>query len=696
MDTVTIGIDLGTTNTLACYMKKGKPTLCKFDGEKMLPSLVYVEKDGSLTIGHVAKVKGEGDPDHLIRSSKTFMGDPMKKWEMRGKSLTPTDVAAEILRQVKAAVLKRLKKEEDTVVQAVITVPAYFSGKQKAETKKAGERAGMQVLRIITEPMAAAVAAGREKELKGRLLVVDIGGGTFDLSILEADSQKDEYTARDTDGDHHLGGDDFDGLLYDYFLEILGEKTGMDFSTLAASGLTENAYASLRGRVAREVEGTKKTLSESTEKEVSIANLFPYKGSTYTFDTVIDRDQFDEICQGIYDKISTRLENFLRKQPFSVDKIDSVILAGGSCYIPRIRADVEKLVRQQADTELSLDTLVVIGACIVADHEASGIEAKGVIQDIISHSMGVEIVDEKGNHFLSKILEKGQPYPCESTRRYTTYVDNQTAVEINIYEAGSDAEDIDEIDSHDLYGSLLLDNIRVAPKGTPSIDVTFSYDKNQVLEITAEDQDTHVRKQILIRENEKAAINPPKPALDFMLLLDASGSMSGYPMTEAKKACNALVGDMLDFSVQRLGLATFATEAKLLLDLSRDQRDMLAKIATISGSGATNMAAALSIADGTLSQSSNDKVVIIVSDGHPYLNGCPKIVDQTLQLADTMRSRGIRIVAIGVGNGVNSDFLRKLANEGDDYKLDDMKELETTFRTAISAIMEKNDDDRAY
>ena len=685
METITIGIDLGTTNTLACYMKKGKPTLFKFDGEKMLPSMLYVEADGSLTIGHEARVKGEGDPDNLIRSFKTFMGDSEKKWEQRGKSLNPTDVATEILRQVKATVLRKLKKNDDTIVKAVITVPAYFSGKQKTETKKAGESAGLDVLRIITEPMAAAVAAGRTKELNGKLLVVDIGGGTYDLSILEADPQAEEYKAIDTDGDHHLGGDDFDHLLYDYFLDRLGEKTGMDFSSLAASGLSANDYGSLRGRLYAVVESTKKALSESTEKEVSITNLFPYKGSPYTFDIVIDRDQFDNICEGLYSKVTTRLKDFLSRQTFPVDNIDSVILAGGSCYIPRIREDVEKIVNQQVDTELSLDTLVVIGACIVADHEASGIEAKGGFQDIISHSMGVGIIDENGEYVLSKILEKGKSYPCEYTRPYTTSIDNQTAVDINIYEAGSDAEDIADIESHDLYGSMTLDGIRPAPKGVPSINVTFSYDKNQTLKVTAEDMDTHVRKQILIRENEKVAIKPRQMPVDFMLLLDASSSMGGYPLTEAKKACNALVDDIIDFSMHRLGLVYFHTEANLLLELSQDQQAMHTQIGAICAGGQTNMIAAFDEAANALQRSTNSKVVIIISDGHPY----PASDKQTLNKADELRRHGIRIVAIGVGDGVEYSFLQKLADEGDAYKLNNMNELEDTFRTAIPAIMEK-------
>ena len=683
METVTIGIDLGTTNTLACYMKKGKPTLFKFDGEKMLPSMLYVETDGSLTIGHEARVKGEGDPDNLIRSSKTFMGDSEKKWDQRGKSLNPTDVAAEILRRVKATVLRKLKKDDDTIVKAVITVPAYFSGKQKTETKKAGERAGLEVLRIITEPMAAAVAAGRTKELNGKLLVVDIGGGTYDLSILEADPQAEEYKAIDTDGDHHLGGDDFDHLLYDYFLDRLGEKTGMDFSSLAASGLSANDYGSLRGRLYAVVESTKKALSESTEKEVSITNLFPYKGSPYTFDIVIDRDQFDDICEGLYSKVTTRLKDFLSRQTFAVDNIDSVILAGGSCYIPRIREDVEKIVNQQVDTELSLDTLVVIGACIVADHEASGIETKGGFQDIISHSMGVGIIDENGDYVLSKILEKGKSYPCEYTRPYTTSIDNQTAVDINIYEAGSDAEDIADIESHDLYGSMTLDGIRPAPKGVPSINVTFSYDKNQTLKVTAEDMDTHVRKQILIRENEKVAIKPRQMPVDFVLLLDTSGSMDGTPMKEAKKACNALVNEIIDLSVHRLGLVPFANHARLAYPLGNNRDDLRNRIQCISTDGGTNMLPAFREAENALKGSTNSKVIIMVSDGQPF------DPDETLIKARNLEKLGIKNIAIGVGNNINRNFLRDLAGSGLYYTISNMNELEDTFRTAIPAIMEK-------
>lgn len=682
METVTIGIDLGTTNTLACYMKKGKPKLVRFDGETMLESLLYVDKDGNYIIGAKAGVEGVSDPDHLIRSSKTFMGDANKKWTYRGKTLTPTDVATELLKRVKATVIKRLKKEDDTVVQAVITVPAYFSGKQKTETKKAGERAGLEVLRIITEPMAAAVAAGRSKELNGKILVVDLGGGTFDLSILEADPQADNYRAIDTDGDHHLGGDDFDHLLYQYFLERLGENTGMDFSSCGASGLSVEDYGSLRGRLLSEVEKTKKALSESMEKDVSITNLFPYKGGSYTFDIIVGRDQFDEICEGIYEKITTRLEKFLKRQPFSIDEIDNVILAGGSCYIPRIRTEVEKLVHGQADTELDLEKLVAIGACIVAEHETSGIETKGGFQDIISHSMGVEILDNNGNSVLSKILLQGDPYPCENTRSYTTIMDNQKLVEINIYEAGSDAEDIESLEHHDLYGSMSLE-VAPAPKGEADIHVTFSYDKNQTLKVTAEDQKTKVRKQILIRENEKVAIKPRRMPVDFMLLLDTSGSMYGVPLKEAKRACNALVNEIIDFSVHRLGLVSFATYSSLIYSLGSDRQIMHAAIDEIVADGGTNMYSAFCMAEKELDRSTDAKVIIMVSDGDPF------DPDETLSKAFSLRNKGVRVLAIGVGNNVNKDFLKQLAGDGLYYTINNMNELEGTFRTAIPAIMEK-------
>lgn len=687
METVVIGIDLGTTNTLACYMKKGKPTLFKFDGDKMLPSMLYVEKDGSFTIGHEAKVKGESDPDNLIRSSKTYMGSPDKKWEMRGKSLTPTDVATEILRVVKATVLKKLKKEEDTIVKAVITVPAYFSGKQKTETKKAGERVGLEVLRIITEPMSAAVAAGRSNNVNGKLLVVDVGGGTYDLCILEADPNAEEYKAIDTDGDHHLGGDNFDKKLYDYFLERLGEKTGMNFSSLTASGLSENDYASLRGRLRSIVETTKVALSQNMEKEVSIPNLFPYKGSPYTFDIIIDRDQFNDVCEEIFEKITSQLTNFLNNQSFPINEIDSVVLAGGSCYIPRIRDDVENIVHQQVDTELPLDTLVVIGACIVAEHEANGITT-GSHTEVVSHSMGVGVIDEAGIYVLSKILEKGRPYGenivCEFTKPYTTSMDNQTTVDINIYEAGDGAEDIADIESHELYGSITLDGIRPAPKGVPCINVTFSYDKNQTLKVTAEDMDTHIKKEVSIKENEKVEIKPKQLPVDFMLLLDKSGSMDGEPMRKAKEACNALIKDIIDLSVHRLGFVFFDHNAKLESNLVNN-KDRLCKIINDVPDrvdGGTNMYPAFREAEKALKNSTNNKVIIMVSDGDPFDES------ETLIKARNLEDMGIKIIAIGVGN-IKETFLRNLAGNGLYYTINNMNQLEETFRVAIPAIMEK-------
>ena len=314
-------------------------------------------------------------------------------------------------------------------------------------------------------------------------------------------------------------------------------------------------------------------------------------------------------------------------------------------------------------------------------YEVTGLTARASATDAGEYTVKVtgipKIVDEKGNHFLSKILEKGQPYPCESTRRYTTYVDNQTAVEINIYEAGSDAEDIDEIDSHDLYGSLLLDNIRVAPKGTPSIDVTFSYDKNQVLEITAEDQDTHVRKQILIRENEKAAINPPKPALDFMLLLDASGSMSGDRIAAVNSAMNETMEVLKDVSKNnptaelKIGVLQFASGASWITDKGLVFMDDF-YWNDLKAGGLTDLGVALEELDKKLSRSAflnssvgyKVPVIIFMSDGGP-----------------TDDYEAAVKIAIAVGDGADREVLAKIVGNPEAViRVDDLETLKKLIR----------------
>ena len=690
MNEVFVGIDLGTTNTLACYLKKGKPTLINFGGGKMLPSVLYIGDDGNQLIGSNAKKQGVLDPLNVIRSSKTYMADFKKTWTLGGKTFTPTDVATEILKEVKRCVVKKLKCTAETTISAVITVPAYFTGNQKDETRKAGLAAGLNVIQIITEPMAAAVAAGHELGLDEKLFVVDLGGGTFDLSVLKADQTQKSYEAIDVDGDKKLGGDDFDKLISDYFISIIGEDLGRDLSTQETSGLEYGEYYSMTGRVSEAAENIKIALSEETTAREQLLNLFNYNGKSYDFTAELTREEFDDICLPLYDKIISRIRKFTStSDKFKIDEISTVILAGGSCYIPKIKDEVEKIFNKKVDTGLPLETLVVIGACFVAESINGGLRVK--TSEILSHSLGVEVLSDDGKRdILSKILPKGMKYPCEDSRVYSTAYNNQTFVPIYVYEAGSDKEDVEDIDAHEYYGDCSLKGIKPARAKEPKIRVTFSYDRDGTLVVMSQDEGSGIHEEISI---EKGAERPPKPkmqaSIDFMLLLDNSGSMGWYDssyggsaLDDAKRACEHLFNELIDFNVHRMGMITFESYARRLVGLTEDVQRLKAVLPGITAEGGTNLYQALEFAKSDLEYSANKKVIIIVTDGEPSEES------RVLNYAEQLRNMGYQIVAIGAGSGVNKNFIDKVSSPGDNYMIDNMSKLANTFEVAIAKIVE--------
>ena len=683
MDEIFVGIDLGTTNTLACYRKKGKPELIRFGGKKMLPSILYVDENGDSFVGDVARKRSVYDPLNAIRSSKTYMADFKKTWTIRGKTFTPTDVATEILKEVKRGIVKKFGCPPETKINAVITVPAYFTGNQRDETKKAGINAGFEVRQIITEPMAAAVAAGYELELDEKLFVVDLGGGTFDLSVLKADQRTKSYEAIDVDGDKKLGGDNFDALVYDYLIGIIEDDLGIDLSTQSKSGLDYNEYYSMTGRVREVAEELKKKLSEETTAKRQLPNLFNHRGKQYDFTAELTREEFDDICQPLYDKITSRIKKFCAgSDKFKLDEITTVILAGGSCYIPRIQEEVERIFNKTINTELPLETLVAIGACFFAESISGGLPVK--TRDILSHSLGVEVRSDDGKRdILSKILRKGDPYPCEYSKVYTTFYNDQTEVPIYVYEAGSDMEDVEDIDKHEYYGDVSLKNIRKAPAGEPRIRVTFSYDKNGTLVVTAQDEDSGTHELIEIK---KGATRPPRPKLeapiDFMLLLDNSGSMGGTPLEDAKRACRYLFNDLIDFKTHRMGFITFETDARRLSPLTNDAGKLSAMLPGITDGGGTNLWSAFNIAEVNLRDSPNRKVIIIVTDGDPYDKS------RTLDYANQLKATGHKIAIIAVGNYIDMNFINDAASPGFSFQIDNMSQLKDKFDVVVARIVE--------
>lgn len=446
--------------------------------------------------------------------------------------------------------------------------------------------------------MAAAVAAVRELELNEKIFVVDLGGGTFDISVLEADQANHIYRALDIEGDRKLGRDDFDKLLYNYFIGIIQDDLGLALSSQKKSGLDHNEYYSMMGRILEEAEKAKIDLSDSTTCDVIVQNLFEYNEKNYDFNIEITREEFDNICKPIYDKIISRIKKFISESDkFKVSEISTIILAGGSCYIPKVREEVEKIFKK-ADSQLDLDSLVVIGACYVAESINGALEIHP--QDILSHSFGVEVLSPDGKKMiLSKILNKGDESPCEFSKVYTTVQNNQTTVPIYIY-----------------------------------------------VVVTAQDENSGVKNLIEIKKGDKPVRKKFQASIDFMLLLDTSGSMDGSAIKEAKRACETLFSDMIDFSVHSMGLITFDSYAKRCVPLTRDAEQLKNVLRNIRADGGTDLYTALQYADEDLDKSQNKKVVIIVTDGYPFNENA------VLKYAADMKNSKILIATIGADSGV--------------------------------------------
>jgi molecular chaperone DnaK len=503
MKKLQIGIDLGTTNSVVAYLENGSIEYLRFRNQESISS-VMLYKDGKITIGDKAKKKAVSNPRNFIKSSKTFMGDSAKSWSIEDKTFTPTDVATEVLKEIKKALDKKFSDISEFV--AVITVPAYFTSTQIDETKKAGESAGFTIKQIITEPVSAAVAYGFEDELNQKLFIVDIGGGTFDTSILNVSNRDFETLA--IDGDSKLGGDDFDNHILEYLLKHIRKERGVNLASFEKSGIAEDEFIKAKQALITKSEDIKKELSEYEEVEIEISNLL----SGYNLSTKLTKDKFEDISSITIDKIKRTIKKTLDNSGYTPNNIDKVVLVGGSSKIPVVREFVTELFGKAPYSDKPLDKLVAMGAVIVAqDDNAVN------IKDIISHSLGIEVLGNSGNFELEKMLLKNSYYPISKDKIFTTTQNNQKEVKINIFEG----DIVEDIDSNKFYGELTLDNIENALAGVPEIKVTFHFDNNRILTVKAENLSTNEKKEITIVKctKEERTIN-----LDSILMLKTGDS----------------------------------------------------------------------------------------------------------------------------------------------------------------------------
>lgn len=668
-----IGIDLGTTySAVATIGSNGHPYILKNqNGGELTPSVIFFDPDGTILVGADAKDKLQEGEENIAMFFKRNMGNPDFRFYAGDKEYTATDLSAILLRKLKTDAEIALG---ETITEAVITVPAYFNDIQRTETIRAGKMAGLDVKRIINEPTAAAITYGISRDSVQKVLVYDLGGGTFDVTILEV--TPDEIKVLATGGDHELGGKDWDDCILSYVVEQFKDEFGVDPSD----------ELEVYNDLALQCENLKKRLTQRQSDSITVR----YKGCSRKYE--FTRQRFEELTSYLMNSTQAKAEEVLADAGLTWRDISGALLVGGSTRMPMVENWVKQMSGHEPVRGINVDQAVALGAAVLAgqiqqkQYSIGGgsrpqfsIAGSKRIADVMSHSLGAIAVSEDGSKYVNSIIigkNKAIPITAKRSFRHNTRANRKNEMEIYLTQGES-------TDVHNILvvSKFVLEDIRHIPSGETIIEIEYAYDENGVINVSGFQNETgcrlNAKKEPLpddmawLYERPKGAAGP----MSVILAVDISGSMLGQAIRQAKAAAREFMSK-IDLRVSEISIVGFESHVHVMCDLSQSDLTISRAIDNLEAKGGTN--SPLEHCYKVLRKTKNKPVIVLLTDGAWFDQ------DEALVTARSCKKAGMDIVAVGFGSA-DERFLARIATVSMMTDLNSLVESFSSIATELSS-----------